>query len=42
MTGGESLHNNHHAWLVVRVLAAIRLVVIVDAPVSFSAGGAVR
>lgn len=57
MTGGESLHNNHHAhprapkfsigrsefdpsWLVVRVLAAIRLVVIIDAPVSPSAGGA--
>jgi stearoyl-CoA desaturase (Delta-9 desaturase) len=56
MTGGESLHNNHHAhprapkfsvrrfefdpsWLVVRVLAAIRLVRIVGAPVSLSAGG---
>ncbi len=57
LTGGESLHNNHHAhprapkfsvrrsefdpsWLVVRVLAAIRLVVIVGTPVSLSAGGA--
>ena len=57
LTGGESLHNNHHAhprapkfsvrrsefdpsWLVVRVLAAIRLVVIVGTPVRRSAGRA--
>lgn len=48
LTGGESLHNNHHAnpraakfsvrrvefdpsWLVIRVLAAVRLVVVVGA-----------
>jgi stearoyl-CoA desaturase (delta-9 desaturase) len=59
MTGGESLHNNHHAhprapkfsvrrsefdpsWLVVRVLAAIRLVRIVGAPVRLSAGATAR
>ena len=50
MTGGESLHNNHHAhprapafsmrrfefdpsWSVIRALAAVRLVVILGAPV---------
>jgi stearoyl-CoA desaturase (delta-9 desaturase) len=49
MTGGESLHNNHHAfprspkfslrrseldpsWLAIRLLAAVRLVAIVSAP----------
>jgi stearoyl-CoA desaturase (delta-9 desaturase) len=48
MTGGESLHNNHHAhprsprfsvrrsefdpsWLVIRALAAVKLVAIVGA-----------
>ena len=52
-TGGESLHNNHHAyprapkfsvrrlefdpsWLVIRILAAVRLVVITGAPVKQS------
>ena len=55
LTGGESLHNNHHAhprapkfsvrrfefdpsWLLIRGLAAVRLVAIVGAPVSFGAG----
>jgi len=50
MTGGESLHNNHHAfprspkfslrrseldpsWLAIRLLAALRLVAIVSAPI---------
>src|SRR5213594_4302751 len=49
LTGGESLHNNHHAharspkfglrrseldpsWLAIRLLAAVRLVAIVGAP----------
>jgi stearoyl-CoA desaturase (delta-9 desaturase) len=49
LTGGESLHNNHHAfprspkfslrrseldpsWLAIRVLAALRLAVVVGAP----------
>lgn len=49
LTGGESLHNNHHAhprapkfsvrrvefdpsWLVIRILAAVRLVVVVGSP----------
>jgi stearoyl-CoA desaturase (Delta-9 desaturase) len=57
VTGGESLHNNHHAhprapkfsvrrfefdpaWLVIRALAAIRLVGIAGAPVRLSAEGA--
>ena len=52
LTGGESLHNNHHAypsspkfsmgrfefdpsWVVIRVLAAVRLVEIVGTPVEF-------
>ena len=51
LTGGESLHNNHHAfprspkfslrrseldpsWLAIRLLAALRLVAIVSAPMS--------
>ena len=55
VTGGESLHNNHHAaprapkfsvrraefdpsWLVIRALAAVRLVVVVGSPVHRSAG----
>lgn len=50
MTGGESLHNNHHAfprspkfslrrseldpsWIAIRLLAALRLVAIVSAPI---------
>jgi len=50
LTGGESLHNNHHAhprapkfsmqrlefdpsWVVIRILAAIKLVRIVGSPV---------
>ena len=54
VTGGESLHNNHHAaprapkfsvrraefdpsWLVIRALAAVRLVVVVGSPVHRSA-----
>ena len=53
VTGGESLHNNHHAhprapkfsvqrfefdpsWLVIRALAAVKLVVIIRASVSLS------
>ena len=49
LTGGESLHNNHHAfprspkfslrrseldpsWIAIRVLAALRLLVVVEAP----------
>jgi stearoyl-CoA desaturase (Delta-9 desaturase) len=53
LTGGESLHNNHHAhprapkfsmrrlefdpsWLVIRALVALRLAVVVGAPVSVS------
>jgi stearoyl-CoA desaturase (delta-9 desaturase) len=49
LTGGESLHNNHHAfprspkfslrrseldpsWIAIRLLAAVRLVAIVSAP----------
>jgi stearoyl-CoA desaturase (Delta-9 desaturase) len=49
LTGGESLHNNHHAfprspkfslrrseldpsWVAIRVLAAMRLIVVVGAP----------
>ncbi len=53
VTGGESLHNNHHAyprapkfsarrvefdpsWLVIRALAAVRLVVVVGPPVRLS------
>jgi len=56
VTGGESLHNNHHAaprapkfsvrraefdpsWLVIRALAALKLVVIVGPPLRLSAGG---
>jgi len=56
LTGGESLHNNHHAaprapkfsvrpaefdpsWLVIRALAALRLVVVVGPPLRLSAGG---
>ena len=56
VTGGESLHNNHHAhpgapkfsarrvefdpsWLVIRALAAVRLVVVVGPPVSLSTDG---
>ena len=51
LTGGESLHNNHHAfprspkfslrrseldpsWLAIRLLAAMRLIAIVSAPIS--------
>jgi stearoyl-CoA desaturase (delta-9 desaturase) len=51
LTGGESLHNNHHAfprspkfslrrseldpsWLAIRVLAALRLIVVVGAPLA--------
>ena len=54
LTGGESLHNNHHAeprapkfsvrrvefdpsWLVIRALAAVKLVVIVGPPLRLSA-----
>jgi len=50
LTGGESLHNNHHAyprspkfslgrseldpsWIAIRMLAAVRLVAIVTAPI---------
>ena len=50
LTGGESLHNNHHAfprspkfslrrseldpsWIAIRVLAVLRLVVVVAAPI---------
>ncbi len=57
VTGGESLHNNHHAhprapkfsvrrvefdpsWLVIRALAAVRLVVVVGPPVRLSTDGA--
>jgi stearoyl-CoA desaturase (delta-9 desaturase) len=53
MTGGESLHNNHHAhprapkfsvrrsefdpsWMGIRVLAALRMVIIVGSPVRLS------
>jgi len=53
LTGGESLHNNHHAfprspkfslrwseldpsWLAIRLLAALRLVAIVSAPLAAS------
>jgi stearoyl-CoA desaturase (delta-9 desaturase) len=56
VTGGESLHNNHHAhprapkfsvrrvefdpsWLVIRALAAVRLVVVVGPPVRLSTDG---
>src|SRR5947208_2240292 len=56
VTGGESLHNNHHAhprapkfsvrrvefdpsWLVIRLLAALGLVVVVGPPVSLSSHG---
>lgn len=56
VTGGESLHNNHHAhprapkfsvrrvefdpsWLVIRMLAALGLVVVVGPPVSLSSHG---
>lgn len=56
VTGGESLHNNHHAhprapkfsvrrvevdpsWLVIRALAAVRLVVVVGRPVRLSTHG---
>jgi len=56
LTGGESLHNNHHAaprapkfsvrrvefdpsWLVIRALAALRLVVVVGPLLRLSAGG---
>jgi stearoyl-CoA desaturase (delta-9 desaturase) len=56
MTGGESLHNNHHehprapkfsvrraefdpSWLVIRALAAVRLVVVVGPPVRLSSDG---
>ena len=60
VTGGESLHNNHHehprapkfsvrrfefdpSWPVIRALAALRLIVIVGAPVRLPAdGGAMR
>ena len=55
ITGGESLHNNHHAhprsakfsigraefdpsWLVIRALAALRLLVIVRPPVAWTHG----
>ncbi|PYN78213.1 MAG: hypothetical protein DMD96_22190 [Candidatus Rokuibacteriota bacterium] len=54
VTGGESLHNNHHAeprapkfsvrriefdpsWLVIRALAAVKLVVVVGPPLRLSA-----
>jgi stearoyl-CoA desaturase (Delta-9 desaturase) len=53
VSGGESLHNNHHAyprspkfsirraefdpsWLVIRILAAMRLLVIVKPPVALT------
>jgi len=56
VTGGESLHNNHHAhprapkfsarrvefdpsWLVIRALAAVRLVVVVGPLVRLSTDG---
>lgn len=56
VTGGESLHNNHHAhprapkfsvrrvefdpsWLVIRALAAVRLVVVVGPPARLSTDG---
>jgi stearoyl-CoA desaturase (Delta-9 desaturase) len=59
ITGGESLHNNHHAhprsakfsvrrwefdpsWLVIRALAAVRLLAIQGTPISWSGPSAVR
>ena len=59
VTGGESLHNNHHAyprsprfsvrrlefdpsWLVIRALAAVRLVAIIAPPVTISGRAVVR
>jgi stearoyl-CoA desaturase (delta-9 desaturase) len=59
ISGGESLHNNHHAhpgsakfsvgraefdptWLIIRALAALRLLVIVGAPVPGTRGSAAR
>jgi stearoyl-CoA desaturase (delta-9 desaturase) len=59
ITGGESLHNNHHAhprsakfsvrrwefdpsWLVIRALAAVRLLAIQGTPISWAGPSAVR